>query len=73
MFPQRHPIATFGRYTVHSGKLAAQDSRSFWIEGPTLTGRLAPIASCWNEGDALRRAKEMAARDEAEKEGEMRG
>lgn len=65
MYPQRNPIFTVAPYTVHAGKLSPDDSRDFWIEGPTLTGRMAPIASCWNEGDAIRRAKEMASRTTA--------
>lgn len=64
MFPMRNPIFQVGSYTVHQGKLSPGDSRNFWIEGPILTGRMAPVASCWFEGDAIARAREMAARDE---------
>ena len=56
---QYNPIFKIGKYTVHYGKLAMGDSRDYWIEGPTQSGRMAPIASCYNEGDAIRRAKEM--------------
>lgn len=61
MYPERNPIASFGPYTVHRGKLSRGDSRSFWIEGPDVNGRLCPVASCWNEGDAVQRAKELAS------------
>lgn len=67
MFPQRNPIFQIGRYTVHQGKLTIQDSRGFWIEGPTVSGRMAPIASCWDDDSAISRAKEMAERDEKER------
>ncbi len=70
MFPERNPVHTVGSYTVHRGRLSAEDARGAqggcWIEGPTLTGRMAPLASCWNEGDAIRRANAMAERDERE-------
>jgi hypothetical protein len=69
---QRNPIFKAGKYTVHHGKLSLGDSRDYWIEGPTVTGRMAPIASCYNEGDAIRRAKDMAARDTADTEEEAR-
>lgn len=58
-----NPIFRVGSFTVHQGKLSPGDSRDFWIEGPTLSGRMAPIASCYNEGDAIRRAREMAEKE----------
>ena len=60
MYPERNKIGQFGAYIVHRGKLSSGDSRSFWIEGPTLDGRMAPLASCWNEGDAMQRARQMS-------------
>ena len=56
MYPQRNPVYTVGPYTVHQGKLSADDSRSHWIEGPAGDGVKRPIASCWNLGDAARLA-----------------
>ena len=54
MYPQRHPVATRGAFTIHRGKLSRDDSRAFWGEGPAGDGRIAPLASFWNEGDARR-------------------
>jgi len=65
MYPQRHPVYTAGRYTVHRGKLDRGDSRAYWIEGPAGDGRIAPLASCWYEGDAIRLADRMHAADTA--------
>lgn len=62
-YPERRPVYSEGSYTAHYGKLSYEDSRWFWIEGPTLTGRMAPVASCWNEGDAIRAVKEYAKKE----------
>ena len=63
MYPQRNPIFTIGKYTVHYGKLSLDDLKDYWLEGPTVIGRLAPLASFYNEGSAIRRAKDMAGKD----------
>lgn len=52
MFPQRNPIAMRGAFTIHRGKLAHDDSRAFWGEGPAGDGVRRPLASFWNESDA---------------------
>lgn len=49
---------TFGRYTAIAGKLSPGDSRSAYVTGPTLTGRIAPIASFWQYAEAVTWARE---------------
>ena len=61
----REAVFEVGIYVVYRGKLSGGDSRDYWIEGVDVNGRRCPVASCWNEGDAIRRAEEMAERDEA--------
>src|ERR1700690_2890213 len=46
-------IARFGKYTVWRGDLAADGSRSYYVDGPCLDGRIAPIAYFWRSGQAI--------------------
>ena len=55
-----HRIAKYGSFSVYAGKLGEGDSRGLDGTGPTRTGRIAPLASCWNEPDARARARDMS-------------
>ncbi len=52
-------ITHYGEYTVYEGKLAVDDARGAYVTGPTIAGRIAPLASYWNVSDAVREAKRM--------------
>lgn len=56
----------FGKYQVVRGKLSHDDARSAYVLGPTLTGRIAPLASFWCYEEALQWAKDRAAERAAE-------
>jgi hypothetical protein len=53
-------IRKFGEYTVVRGKLSPDDSRSHYVTGPTLDGRIAPLSSHWDEQSAIASAKRMS-------------
>jgi len=50
---------TFGSFTAYRGKLSNDDARSAYVTGPTISGRIAPLASFWYFEDAVRWAKEQ--------------
>ena len=64
-YPQRHPVHTAGRYTVHRGKLDRDDARAAWGEGPAPSGVLRPIASFWFVEDGIAWANKCHAEDMA--------
>lgn len=45
------------KYTAVRGKLAQDDAREAYVTGPTLDGRIAPIASFWHYEEAVRYAE----------------
>lgn len=47
-------VARRGPYTLFRGKIGEGDARTHFVTGPTITGRVAPIASFYNEGDGRR-------------------
>lgn len=51
-------VAAFGCFTVYEGKLGDGDHRNAFVEGPTESGRIAPLASFWTVDDARRWARE---------------
>lgn len=53
---------TFGKYTAVKGKLSPQDSREAYVTGPTLHGRIAPLASFWYFADACAWARRQHAK-----------
>lgn len=52
-------IRQFGKYTAIRGKLAPDDARAAYVTGPTLSGRIAPLASYWSFEEAVAGAKRM--------------
>ena len=62
-------VDQFGEYRVYHGKLAYDDSREYFVTGPTMTGRIAPIGSYWNVGDAIRSARQMSRKRKQHGEG----
>lgn len=62
----RTALATFGQFTAYHGKLDHADAREAYVEGPTLDGRIAPLASFWNDQDAIAWARKRGAPDAAQ-------
>lgn len=54
--------ARFGDYEAVHGRLAHDDSREAYVMGPTLSGRIAPLASFWRWEEAKAWAKEQHGR-----------
>jgi hypothetical protein len=48
----------FGQYIAVEGKLSTSDSRKAYVLGPTTTGVIRPIASCWSFAEAVIWARE---------------